>query len=655
MFHTFGQAVNAQYGQLAKGELYVVDVDLKPIYLSAFPDGTNPVYKVNTEHDCSCCKNFLRNLGNLVAFVDGQRQTVWQNLGALTSPYDVVAKALHEAVMAAPIVRVFRTKETCYGAEVTRQTTKDGSVIRWNHFWGAVSTRHFSRTPNKDAGDVASAAAVLRRGVKELSPRAVREVLELIDNKLLYRGDEHKRSVLDFQKLQNQYLQTENKDDWVWANAGNYAARFRNTVIGTLVQDLSDGVDLERAVSSFEGKVAPSNYKRPSALITPAMVSKAMDTLNSLGLESALQRRHARLSDVSVNNVLWVNNAAKPHMKSAVESLLMSVAVQKPPTSVKATMPYEDFAKHLLPQATSIELMVEKHHLNNLMTLTTAADPSAANLWQWGNPLAWSYRGDTTDSIKERVKRAGGNTGAPFRVSLAWFNYDDLDLHVYPPRGNRIYFASKQGILDVDMNAGGGQSRTPVENCSWTTVIPGTYVVKVNQFSPRETKDYGFELEVEFRGQVWNYSYNSMVRGTVDSLEITLSGQDQITIKPLHSNILGGGIAQEEWGISTEKWVPVETMMHSPNHWDGENVGHKHVFFLLKDCKNPEGSRGLYNEFLSSKLQEHRKVFELLGSKLRCPASEEQLSGLGFSTTVRNAVTARVTTPSGVQTVSITF
>ena len=52
-------------------------------------------------------------------------------------------------------------------------------------------------------------------------------------------------------------------------------ARFRNTVIGTLVQDLSAGVDLEVAVKSYETKVAPQNYKRPTALITKAMVESA--------------------------------------------------------------------------------------------------------------------------------------------------------------------------------------------------------------------------------------------------------------------------------------------------------------------------------------------------------------------------------------------
>jgi hypothetical protein len=64
------------------------------------------------------------------------------------------------------------------------------------------------------------------------------------------------------------------------------------------------------------------------------------------------------------------------------------------------------------------------------------------------------------------------------RVSLSWFNYDDLDLHVYEPAGrgvssfsDHINFGNKRGwtggVLDVDMNAGHGHTRDAVENVVW--------------------------------------------------------------------------------------------------------------------------------------------------------------------------------------------
>ena len=59
------------------------------------------------------------------------------------------------------------------------------------------------------------------------------------------------------------------------------------------------------------------------------------------------------------------------------------------------------------------------------------------------------------DDLDERLEREGGKSGA-VQVSLAWDNYNDLDLHLFCPSGERIYFNNKDsecgGELDVDMN-----------------------------------------------------------------------------------------------------------------------------------------------------------------------------------------------------------
>jgi hypothetical protein len=82
--------------------------------------------------------------------------------------------------------------------------------------------------------------------------------------------------------------------------------------------------------------------------------------------------------------------------------------------------------------------------------------------------------------------------------------------------------------------------------------------------------------------------------------------------------------------------------MLSPNYWNGRPVGNKHWFFMLQDCVREGSSRGFFNEQLSDSLREHRKVFEILGSKMRTEAEGEQLSGLGFSSTKRNNVYAKI-------------
>ena len=96
------------------------------------------------------------------------------------------------------------------------------------------------------------------------------------------------------------------------------------------------------------------------------------------------------------------------------------------------------------------------------------------------------------------------------------------------------------------------------------------------------------------------------------------------------------------WNLPTQTFHKVNVLMHSPNHWDGHGVGNKHFFFMLDQCVNEGHARGFYNEFLSEELNTHRKVFEVVGSKMKVEESPNQLSGLGFSSTQRNSVLCRV-------------
>ncbi|WP_353645709.1 hypothetical protein [Mesorhizobium sp. WSM2239] len=639
-FHIFAKAVEARFRAISGGELYVVDaVDLFDTYLASFPAGSNPLFRERTEHDCSCCKNFIRNIGNVVAIKDNTVMTVW-DVADLPHPYDVVAKALADTVRQLPIKSIFRTKEGKFGAEHTHEL-RDGGTHRWSHFFCDVPSKQRTNSPEEARGRINTSIGVFRRGLVELTAEALDTVIELIDSNAIYRGAEFKPAVTEFRTLHQNYQTAPDKEVFIWNNIGSRAALFRNTVIGTLVVDLSTGEELDRAVRSFETKVAPMNYKRPTALITQKMIDDGLAKLRSLGLESAVQRRFAKLSDVSVNNVLFVDNSVKGQMKDGLEGLLAdAVKPAKVDTARVTDISMDDFLEQIVPQATSIDLLLQNKHLSNFMSITTGD----GGLFKWDNGFAWSYDGDAADSIKQRVKRAGGNVDANLRVSLAWTNYDDLDLHVIEPNGTHIYYGNRLGKLDVDMNAGGGSSREPVENIVWNDRLQnGRYHVSVNNFCKRETIDVGFTLEVEFRGAIQQFSYARAVGGreTIDSLALIIANGELVGIE-VGKGLIAGSASQDKWGVSTETLVPVNTLMASPNHWDGQGVGNKHWFFILKDCLNPAPARGIYNEFLKSELDPHRKVFEVLGSKTKAPVAAEQLSGVGFSSTRQDEATVVV-------------
>jgi hypothetical protein len=634
MFSDFSKIVHATFGRMAGVELFKVDTsDLFEVYLSAFPEGTNPIFRERTEHDCSCCKNFIRNIGNVVAIIDGRVVTVWDDYASAPAPYDVVGRVLAERVRQAPIRGVWRTKERQYSQETSVEMMGDRAHT-WHHFAARVPDKNFSLTPDKAAGDINTTAHVLRRGLNEITLDALDTVIDLAEANNLLRGTEFLPAIKGFRALRAQWTGDELL---IWQNLDDRSARFRNTAIGTLLLELSAGEELEKAVGKYENMVSGTNYKRPTALVTPKMIEAAVTKIDELGLRGSVERRHARIEDLSINDVLFVDNASASQMRDSLADTLMASA-SRPVASVKNPQPIsaEDF---FTKSYTSISALVENRHGPNFMSLTAPVDTTEGRLFSWNNDFSWSYDGDVADSIKQRVKAAGGNVDAKFRVSLAWFNTDDLDLHCYTPGGRHVYFGSKQGILDVDANGPSVTNRRdPVENMAFTSVEDGTYRFDVHQYSRRNSHDVGFTLEIQIGAQIMQYSYAPMVVGTVKAISITLQG-GQFVDMVLHTDLTGGGFSAEKWGVSTEQLVPVETLMLSPNFWNGQTVGNKHWFFILRGCKNPDPVRGIYNEYLRPDLNEHRKVFEVLGSKTKAPFAEDQLSGLGFSSTQRNTLT----------------
>jgi hypothetical protein len=551
-----------------------------------------------------------------------------------------------------------------FGAANTRSLDKETQrALTWNHFYTGEIPRHLrAGLPDTVRGDYRTTVQVFERGLLELAPSAVETVLSLVEANSLYRGEEHKPALLQFQKVQREYLSKAGGRErafFAWANAANTAARFRNTVIGTLVQDLSEGKDIEHAVSSFETKVAPQNYKRTTALITPGMIKKAMDTIKELDLEEALDRRFATLKDISVNDVKWVDGAVKPLMKGGLEDKLMQHAVSSrgpvDEDKVRAeSVSIDDFVTTILPQVTSLELLFKSEHVGNLMSLTAPVHPEPKQLFRWNNDFAWSYGGNVADSIKERVKKAGGMVSGTLRVSLSWYNYDDLDLHIYEPAGrgrhafdDHIFFGHRAGwtggTLDVDMNVS-PTTREPVENVIWPNKMPdGAYKVVVNNYNHRETNNPGFVIEVENAGKLSHFSYNKGVRGKQDITVCTLHIKSGLIerIDPGEPGVTASNISQEKWGLKTEQYIKVSAVTLSPNYWGDNHVGNKHTFFVLEGCKNDELTRGFYNEFLHPRLEPHRKVFEVIGDKTKCQPTEGQLSGLGFSSTKQESFIVR--------------
>ena len=638
MFIDLKKQVRDNFEKLSKNPLFYVDIDRDEIfqqYLNGFEEETKQ------GHNCNSCKSFLRQYAGIVAIIDNKRVSIWDNIIA-EPEYQKSVNNLANYIHSLPITNIFLNEFANCGTDRNKDKVRG---VEWNHFYIQLPSKFVNnRDIDSVRGNKRTNKETLMRSLEELTLDATETVLELIAQNSLYRGKEFESILKNFLSLQKEFKLTDNKENFCWlksAEISESACRIRNTSIGTLLIDLSEGLmDLDNAVSKFERVVAPSNYKRPTALVTPKMVEQAKEKLTELGLLGSLERRYANEADLSVEDILYTDKS------SPITDVFGEIAkdsLVNPRTFSKVDeVTIEDFISKVLPTSKSVEVLVENSHLPNFVSLLTSCEKETPSLFKWNNNFSWSYTGGITDSIKERVKQAGGNTDGELRISLSWFNHDDLDLHVVQPNGNLIYYGDKQGKLDVDMNAGGSNlTKEPVENVIFTSnPLQGKYVVKVNNFSKRATTKVGYAVQIECKGEVYDFEFDKSPndRATDIVVEFSYDKNNGVTFsKEVKSQV----VSKDKWSIKTNQFVKVNKLMLSPNHWSN-STGNKHYMFFLENCVSDENARPFFNEFLKNEFDENRKVFEIMGSKIKVEPTNNQLSGIAFSETQPNHLLVRV-------------
>jgi len=649
MFINFKKTLQDKFEELLKNpNLYYVSIDRDEIweqYLNGFVDTFDKQY-----HTCNCCKSFLRQFGGIVSIENNKMISIWDDLD-VEDIYKKSVNNLSKYIHSLPITDVFFSDVEKAGTDKSLDVTNNKT---WEHFFIKIPKSFVIKKSGIDSirSEKRVNKEVLKRSLDELTIESTETVLELISQNSLYRGKEFEAMLNEFLKLQKEYSKiknTKDKDYYCWVKSTSISSslsRIRNTAIGTLLINLSENLDLDLAVTKYEKIVAPTNYKRPTSLVTPKMIENAKQKLQELGLFDSLDRRYANETDININNVLYTDSSTQ--IKNVFDEMVSETKINPKTLSKVEEIKIEDFIKNILPSSKSIEVYLENKHLNNMVSLLTSSDKDSVSLFKWNNNYSWNYTGGVTDSIKERVKSAGGQIEGELRISLSWNNYDDLDLHVVTPNSKHIYYGDKKpincnGTLDVDMNAGSGGTREPVENVIFENknkMIEGKYSVYVRNFSRREKNYTGYIVQIECQGELYEFPYNENPNNQCDSEYITFE-YSKISGVKFNKNVTTKTSDKTKWNLTTNQFHKVNEIMLSPNHWDNP-IGNKHYMFFLNGCISDEKCRPFYNEFLNENLNEHRKVLEILSSKLEVPNVSNQLSGLGFSETQKNDIIVRV-------------
>lgn len=655
------------------------------LYLDSFPAGTNEIYRERREHDCSCCRQFIKTIGNAVVIRNNQITTIW-DFRTDDSTYQPVLDALSNFIKSHVVSDIYVSKFKKIGTLQNYEELENGKVKEWSHFYLELPDKFVDRSSRSEGdikGSFRDTRNVFKRSLDEITMNAIDTILELINSNTLYKGEEWKGVLGEFKKYKKEYDKLTSdveRDNYAWeqsVKAGIAIGRIRNYSIGTLLVNVSEEMDLDTAVKKYEQIVAPANYKRPKAIYTKKMLEDAKKTITELGYLDSLQRRFANLDDITVNNILFSNRDAAKRIVGADDifgEMEKDVAVNPRKFSKVEEIPVKDFIENILPTAKDIEIYLENKHTPNMVSLIAPKIKNSKTMFKWNNRFSWAYSGNITDSdITQRVQDAGGRIDGVLRFSHSW-NYDGMrngslmDLHVFMPGSNqkveykngkeihdnygnneRVGWNHRQhllsgGVQDVDYTDVAPVGYIPVENTTFPSMDrlkEGVYTFKIHNWNFRNPTTGGFKAEIAFEGQIYRF----IRREPLQHKEwITLA---KIELKNGHFEIIemmeNDTTPIEIWGLKTNQFVPISAISYSPNYFDEQDgIGHKHLFFFLKNCVNPEEPNGYYNEFLKNELLEHKRVFEALGAKCHVEDTEDQLSGIGFSMTKRAELIVKV-------------
>jgi hypothetical protein len=638
-------------------------------YINGFLPEENPVFRDpnSSTQNCNNDKNFIRRYGNIVAITPtGELMTMFDIVteGEFKTTIPKVAKKLKTSSVSEIFVETFDELNSL----PYERNNKQQKVFQLGHVktlkkytqeecdkFGVVNSNdiytfeHFHVFLNKEfvdfSGKSVKALMGLARDAKNVFQRAMIEIpletLELVRDLIvqgsLLNGNTYLNKVNESITLKKEYDSfTGNKDLWCWYKSlGLGIAKFRNEVVGTLCQDLAEGMEINQACQAWNKKVDPVNFMKATAPVTKKQIQEAEKTIETLGyLESITSRRFAELSDIDISEIRFKDVDGKQVVAGGLFDKMkhQTTRHKKSEFSGVETVSIDKFMKDILPSCTSVSLYLENQHQNNLVALLTG---NGKNMFKWSNPFSWTYANNLTgvSKITKNVSRFGGKTDGKLRFSIMWADGNgdnsDLDAHCECPFGH-IFYGYKMDILDVDIQY--PNDKLAVENIVFSTLRDGIYKFYVNQFQNRSSK--GFSAEIVFGDEVFTYQYNRPVSGSIPVAKVTVKN-GVVSIK--HA-LEAANVNKTLWDLPAGEFHKCNLICHSPNFWGDNNIGNLHYFFMLDRCKSDIALRSYHAEYLNSELYEHRKVLDYLANTIMIQPAEKQLAGLGFNSTIENEI-----------------
>ena len=680
----FRSLVQAQFDKMcATGKLFRSKTSGRVLWETYLNNMEKSIFRDpgSSTYNCNHCSNFIQRYGNIVSIegdklvsifdieIEGEYKLAAQELAKVAkSGIESIFVETYDNLNSLPYERCTKT-DAVYKLGVdtnTKEYTKEevekyGKVVMnklytFEHLSIKVP-KQFVNTAGKSIEALVGTARddknVFQRALKEIELDTLELVRDMIVQGSLINGEPHLYKVESFIEMKKAYTEASDKDIWCWLKSSGYnLCRFGNELIGTLCYDIQEnGVD--KAWKDWNYRVDPQNYMKVSAPVSQKKIDADIKYMQENGYETSFIRRFAILEDVRIELIKHINNAKKPvsifdGVKSASNKAIDFNGIQ--------SVSIQDFMDNILPTCSTVEVYLKNKYQDNLVTLTTAAQ-ECKPLFAWNNNFSWTYSNNLTgkSEIKQQVKSKGGFVDGILRGSIVWNDdtkdMSDYDLWCEGPNeriGYNTEFRKDRngrispcgGQLDLDVITPNGVAVENIYFKDRSKLKKGIYNFYVHICNNRSANKFKFQLEMD--GKTFDYEYVHTHTGSVKIPVVTVK-YDGVEFSASHH--IQPSISEDAvislYGLNTNEFHKVNLLLESPNHWD-KPIGNKHYMFMLENCKADKPLRGFHVENLNSDLLQCKRTLEIFANKSKIEPDGEQLSGLGFNSSVRDELIVRV-------------
>lgn len=408
--------------RVGTSQLFCTDAEgIWEAYLGSFPQTEQQF------HTCNACRHFVQRFGHLV-IINESGETVpamWDADDAQGQELAAIA-AMERVVRRAKVTGPFLSSDKVWGQPITGT---------WRHMavLALPQAMHTSRvlTAGQAMAEKREDFKNVRRALAEFTAPMVEQALGLLKSDALYRSE---KVLGQAQWLSDLHAALEKapkrfRDNVLWRFVGAAPAGFchpRSSMIGTLLEDIAAGVSFEVASRKFAEKMHPLRYQRPQAPPSSGAILAAEKLVEKLGIARSLERRFARLEEVTL---LWrpaalheATSAAGVFGHLKAKGAAPAPSMVAPPQSIT----WVKFAAEVLPSAEQLEAQVGYGPMHFFAYLT-AAHLDAPPILQWDaegarNPISWyTYH--------------GGSIAGSWNLGTGWTRVTGLALAPWAPDG----------------------------------------------------------------------------------------------------------------------------------------------------------------------------------------------------------------------------